>query len=228
VAHHKEYTKCPLAKLLDRFVWWFGVCFQETWRRSTKKITLTEAAQIFSFVRGCTVLPLVLFAVACSQSMAPAPKALSAGDWHTFEGTWSASGTRQTIDLGTNHHASIFDLTGSLVLTGDRGLGLGFRANTIGFSDNLTGILGRCVWTDENGDKVYSELKGEFLRTGNRIGGTFLGGTGRFAGVTGEYSFQWEYVVESDDGTLSGRSVDLKGRARVDSAAVPPAGEHSQ
>ena len=46
--------------------------------------------------------------------------------------------------------------------------------------------------------------------------------------MTGEYSFQWEYVIESDDGTLSGRSVDLKGRARFDSAAVAPAGEHGQ
>ena len=52
------------------------------------------------------------------------------------------------------------------------------------------------------------------MGTGNRIVGTFLGGTGRFAGITGEYSFQWEYVVESEDGAVSGRAVDLKGRAR--------------
>ena len=89
-------------------------------------------------------------------------------------------------------------------------------------------MQGRCVWTDEHGDKVYSELKGEFVATGNHIVGTFLGGTGRYAGVTGEYSFQWEYVVESEDGSVSGRAVNLKGRALLGSAAAATSGEHSQ
>ena len=68
----------------------------------------------------------------------------SPGEWRTFEGTWSASGTRQTLNLETNHRASIFDLTGSLLLTGDRGLGVGFQAKAIGFSDSLAGMQGRC------------------------------------------------------------------------------------
>jgi hypothetical protein len=89
-------------------------------------------------------------------------------------------------------------------------------------------MQGQCVWTDERGDKVYSELKGELVATGNHIVGTFLGGTGRYAGITGEYSFQWLYVLESEDGTVSGRAVDLKGRALLGSAATPPSVEHSQ
>ena len=163
---------------------------------------------MFSLARRCVALAPLLFAAACSQPTDQAPEIHPPGEWHTFEGTWSASGTRQTLNLETNHRASIFDLTGSLLLTGDRGLGVGFRAKAIGFSDNLVGMQGRCVWTDEHGDKVYSELKGEWVGTGNRIAGTFLGGTGRFAGVTGEYSFQWEYVLESEDGAVSGRAVE--------------------
>jgi hypothetical protein len=174
------------------------------------------------------VLALLVFAAACSQPTVPAPGIPSTGEWRTFEGTWSASGTRQTLNLGTNHRASIFDLTGSLLLIGDQGLGVGFQAQAIGFTDSLTGMQGRCTWTDERGDKVYSELKGEFVATGNHIVGTFLGGTGRYTGVTGEYSFQWQYVVESEDATVSGRAVDLKGRARLGSAAAAPGGEHSQ
>jgi hypothetical protein len=58
--------------------------------------------------------------------------------------------------------------------------------------------------------------------------GTFLGGTGRYAGVTGEYSFQWKYIVESEDGTVSGRAVDLKGRARLGSGAATPGEGHRQ
>jgi hypothetical protein len=98
----------------------------------------------------------------------------------------------------------------------------------MGFTDSLTGMQGRCVWTDERGDKVYSELKGEFVATGNHIVGTILGGTGRYAGVTGEYSFEWRFIVESEDGTVSGRAVDLKGRARLASAAVAPGRGHNQ
>jgi len=115
-----------------------------------------------------------------------------------------------------------------VLLTGDRGLGVGFRAQAIGFTDSLTGMQGRCVWTDERGDKVYSELKGEFVATGNHIVGTFLGGTGRYAEVTGEYSFQWRFIVESEDSAVSGRAVDLKGRARLGSAAAAAGGEHGK
>lgn len=63
--------------------------------------------------------------------------------------------------------------------------------------------------------KVFSELKGEFVGDGNRITGMFVG-TGRYAGVTGEYTFQWQDVVDSGDGSVSGRMVGLKGRARLD------------
>jgi hypothetical protein len=81
-------------------------------------------------------------------------------------------------------------------------------------------MQGRCVWTDEHGEKVYSELNGEFVAAGNHIVGTIQGGTGRYAGVTGDYSFEWRFIVESEDGTVSGRAVDLKGRARLWAAAA--------
>ena len=55
--------------------------------------------------------------------------------------------------------------------------------------------------------------------TGNRIFGTFRGGTGRYAGVTGDYSFEWKYMVESGDGAVSGRADDLKGQVRLGAGA---------
>jgi hypothetical protein len=192
---------------------------------SAQKIRSIWAAPVFLLARRRAALIQVLFVAACSKPTSPAPAIASPGEWHTFEGSWSASGTRQTLDLETDHRASTFDLTGSLLLTGERGLGVGFRAKAIDFSDNLVGMQGRCVWTDERGDKVYSELKGEWVGTGNRIAGTFLGGAGRFSGITGEYSFQWEYVVESEDGAVSGRAVNLKGRAKFGSVAGTLGGE---
>jgi hypothetical protein len=111
-----------------------------------------------------------------------------------------------------------------MLLTGAQRPAVGFKAQAIGFSDSRAGMQGRCVWTDERGDMVYSELKGEAVGSGNRIVGTFVGGTGRYAGVTGDYTFQWQYVVDVEDGAVSGRVVDLKGRARLGQAASAPAG----
>jgi hypothetical protein len=111
-----------------------------------------------------------------------------------------------------------------VLLTGAQRPAVGFRAQAIGFSDSRAGMQGRCVWTDERGDMVYSELKGEAVGSGNHIVGSFIGGTGRYATVTGDYSFQWQYVVDTEDGAVSGRVVDLKGRARFGPAASSPAG----
>jgi hypothetical protein len=170
------------------------------------------------------VFAALLLTVACGRSGGPAPQMLPAGEWHAFEGTWTAAGTRQTLHLGPDHRAAIFDLTGSMLLTGAQRPALGFRAQAIGFSDSRTGMQGRCVWTDERGDMVYSELRGEAVGSGNRIVGTFVGGTGRYAGVTGDYTFRWQYVVDAEDGAVSGRVVDLKGRARFGQTATAPAG----
>lgn len=170
------------------------------------------------------MLAAFLLATACGQPGGPVPETLRAGEWHVFEGTWTAAGTRRTLRLGPDERAAIFELTGSVLLTGAQRPAVGFRAQAIGFSDSRAGMQGRCVWTDERGDMVYSELRGEFVDTGNHITGTFIGGTGRYAGVTGDYTFQWQYVVDTEDGAVSGRVVDFKGRARFGQAATAPAG----
>jgi hypothetical protein len=170
-------------------------------------------------------LALLMLGAACGGPAATAQK-LPAGEWRTFGGSWTASGTRTTLDLGSDHRASIVHMNGSLLLTGERTLGIGFRAEFVGFTDSRSGMVGRAVWTDERGDRVFSELKGEWVGTGNHIAGTFLGGTGRYAGIAGEYEFQWQYVLAAEDGAVSGRTTGLKGRARVNEppASAPPAG----
>jgi hypothetical protein len=180
--------------------------------------------------RYLLVLPRLrwMFAIfllaACGEPGGRPPQTLPAGEWLTFEGTWTAAGTRRTLRLGPDHRAAIFELTGSLLLTGAQRPAAGFKAQAIGFSDSRAGMQGRCVWTDERGDMVYSELRGEAVGSGNHIVGTFVGGTGRYAGVTGDYTFQWQYVIDAEDGAVSGRVVDLKGRARFGQAATAPAG----
>ena len=160
----------------------------------------------------------LLVLCACSEPAIDSRSAPAPGETRTFEGTWSASGSRRTLELEGGHKASIFNLTGTLLLTGERGLGVGFQGEVIGLSDSVAGGTGQSVWTDERGDKVFSRLRGESLGTGSRVTGTITGGTGRWAGLTGEYELQWQYVIETDDGSIGGRAIGLKGRVTVPGA----------
>lgn len=145
----------------------------------------------------------------------------ASGEWHEFQGTWTAAGSRSTMLLGRDRQASIADLSGSVLLAGPSRPAIGFRAEAIALNDSATGMIGRAVWTDERGDQVYSELRGEGTATNNRIVGTFLGGTGRYSGATGTYEFSWRFVLETEDGSVQGQSIGLKGRVQLDSPHAP-------
>lgn len=134
--------------------------------------------------------------------------------WRPFEGAWSASGRRQAIPTETGGSAAIVEVSGAVSLTLGEGLSRGFRAEFVGFDDGQGLSVGRSVWTDERDDRLFSRIKGESLQTGKRFVGTFTGGTGRYAGLEGEYSFTWQYVVSAEDGMIQGRTVGLSGRVR--------------
>ena len=178
-------------------------------------------------MRASTLAGLLALA-ACGPQAPPAVSLPAAGGWQEFEGTWTAAGSRQRIRLGGDRWASVASLNGSLLLAGPSRPGIGFRAEAIVFNDTVTGMVGRAVWTDERGDQAYSELRGEGTSTGSRIVGTFLGGTGRYAGATGTYEFTWRFVLEAEDGTVQGQSMGLKGKVRAGSpqgaaaAGAPP------
>ncbi len=161
------------------------------------------------------VIGLAFMTAACGPAAESPQPILAPGEWHDFEGSWNATGTRQTISLGDDRRSSVLYLSGTMLLAGPGRPGVGFRAETIAFVDSATGLLGRSVWTDERGDQVFSELKGEGTATRNHMEGTFLGGTGRYSGATGSYEFSWQYVIESEDGSIQGSTVGLKGRVRV-------------
>ena len=103
-----------------------------------------------------------------------------------FTGDWTVTGNRRVLDLLPGQRAGIFQLSGSLLLGGKERLNRGFYAEAIGFSDTTTGMQGRSVWVDEHGDKVFSELGGEGIGPGQLIEGKFIGGTGRYAGISRE------------------------------------------
>jgi hypothetical protein len=152
-------------------------------------------------------------ALAGAPSAAVAQGAPTDDGWRTFEGTWSATGRRQTVAT-EGGRAAVVEVSGAVVLGRREGLSRGFEGEAITFDDGEGVSLGRAVWTDERGDRLFSRLKGEALETGKRIVGTITGGTGRYAGLEGEYSFTWQYVLSADDGAIQGRGVGLQGRVR--------------
>jgi hypothetical protein len=191
------------------------LCWRDRRRRRCRR---TAPAAPSSWL---AVALVVLVVAACDRPSTDRGAAPAPGETRTFQGTWSASGSRRTLELERGHKASILSLTGSLLLTGERGQSFGFRGDAIGLSDSVAGGTGQAVWTDERGDKVFSHLRGQPIGTGSHVSGTITGGTGRWAGVTGEYELHWQYVIDSDDGTFSGRAVGLKGRVTVPVAGAP-------
>jgi hypothetical protein len=171
-------------------------------------------------VTGCRFLLCLAFAAAaCGPAKeSPRPAAASGGELE-FSGSWSGLGNRHTISLGGERFGSIVNLKGTMLLTGPGRPGVGFQSEVIGLTDSATGFQGRSVWTDENGDQVYSELLGEGTAAKNKITGTILSGTGRYAGMTGSYAFSWQWVMEGEEGAVHGRAVDLQGRVQLGPAA---------
>ncbi|MCX6550183.1 MAG: hypothetical protein NTY02_04095 [Acidobacteria bacterium] len=159
---------------------------------------------------GLVLLALVAAMAATRVSGQVAPSA----DWRTFDGTWSASGQRQALPTVDGRPAGTFQLSGAIALTSGVGLSRGFRGEAIGYDNGAGVMVGHCVWTDERGDRVYSQLRSETVAAGRLVTGTVTGGTGRYTGLTGEFTFEWQYVIEGESGSISGRAVGLRGRVR--------------
>jgi hypothetical protein len=158
---------------------------------------------------------VLLLATACSRPHTNSTSTSGAAGLHVFEGTWTAAGSRQKLDLGSDREASIANFGGTLLLSGASRPDLGFRANAIVLDDSVTGLVGRAAWTDQRGDQIFSELRREG-RTGTAISGTFIGGTGRYTGASGTYQFSWRFLLETEDGTLQGQSQGFKGEVRLE------------
>lgn len=161
------------------------------------------------------LVAVALSVAGCEQAPEMPLPAAGTGEWREFRGSWNAAGTRRSIPLGVERRGSIIDLRGTLLLAGAGRPGVGFRSEVIALVDSETGLVGRSVWTDERGDRVFSELQGEGTAAKNRIAGTIVGGTGRYAGATGSYAFSWHFVIEAEDGSIQGSTTGLEGRVRL-------------
>lgn len=184
---------------------------------TTNKMTALHGRVDRLFIVLWFVSFIGLLTTGCSHAPQDSRSASPAGEWHDFKGTWTAAGSRNIMPFGGDRRAAISIFKGSLVLAGSARPYVGFRAEAFVFNDTATGMVGRAVWTDEHGDQAFSELRGEGNADNNKITGTFVGGTGRYAGANGTYEFSWRFVLENEDGVVEGQSMGLKGRIRVGS-----------
>ena len=160
--------------------------------------------------RVATVLAIAGCAVTASaRGQEPASEG-----WRPFEGSWSAAGERHTLPVERGEVAAIVRLSGALVLKTGDGLSRGFRAEAIGFDAGRGAGVGRAVWTDERGDRIFSDIAGAPGRDRREVNGTITGGTGRYAGIAGSYRFTWDYLMPADDGRIQAGAVSLAGRYR--------------
>jgi hypothetical protein len=170
-------------------------------------------------VRRLLFVALALAAASCGPASESPKSTVPSGEWREFTGSWNAAGARRTIPLGATRKSSIINLGGTMLLAGAARPAVGFRADVIVLTDSENGLVGRAVWTDQRGDQVFSELKGQGTAQRNRIEGKIVGGTGELAGATGTYEFSWHYVIELEDGVVQGSTDDLKGRIRLGQAS---------
>ena len=101
------------------------------------------------------------------------------------------------------------------MLTSTDGVSRGFRGELVAFDDGTTLSVGRMAWTDDRGEHVFGTFQGGPLQPGRAVTITLSGGTGRYAGITGELTLAWQYVVNAEDDVVQVRTTTLKGRFRL-------------
>jgi hypothetical protein len=165
-------------------------------------------------VKPRALLAAGFLTLAAGALVAPARGEQPASDgWRPFTATWTLSGERHLLPTGGERPAAIVRLTGPLTLTSGEGLGRGLLGEVIGFDDGGDLLAGRAVFTDDKGAHIFCSLRADPIGTGRRATATITGGTGRFAGLEGEFTFAWQYVVEAE-GEFALRAVNVEGRTR--------------
>lgn len=142
-----------------------------------------------------------------------------AADSGEFKGAWIANGTRTPFPFGDGRQVFTFKLGGHVNLQTALGKKKDYWSECVGLADSVTGIVGRCVWKDLAGPQIYLTIQSDRLQQGSQVTGTIVGGSGPFAGISGDVSFNWSSVTVLTDAegivNVTGQTRNLGGRYRV-------------
>ncbi|RNC68255.1 MAG: hypothetical protein ED859_10975 [Desulfuromonadales bacterium] len=133
-----------------------------------------------------------------------------------FRGSWIANGTRTPFPFGAGRQVFTFRIVGHVSLQAPLGKKKDFWSDCIGLADTTTGMTGRCVWKDLGGPEIYLTIQSSQMEQGNQVVGTLVGGTGPFAGISGDVTFNWTSVTTQIDAdgvvTVNGQTKNIIGR----------------
>jgi hypothetical protein len=136
-----------------------------------------------------------------------------------FKGTMIANGTRTPFPFGDVRQVFTFKLGGHVSLQTPLGKKKDYWSECIGLADSTTGFVGRCVWKDLDGPEIYLTIQSDKLQQGSQVNGTIVGGSGKFAGITGDLSFNWSSVITQTDAegvvNVTGQTRNLAGHYQV-------------
>jgi len=132
----------------------------------------------------------------------------------TFTAYWAVSGEVHIIEFDNSGVVAAGSHTGTVTLNTSEGPVRAFETDCVAYADDASSH-GRCVWTGPLGDLIYVELKGTGLAGFGRTRGTFVGGTGKYDGIQGGFSFEWNYnVSRGQDATFDGYTLEMQGNYR--------------
>ncbi len=164
---------------------------------------------------GSTIVKALLIVLTISVLILPW-QPVSAEQTGSFEGSLTADGKRRTLDFIEGRSVFTFFLEGHVNLTNAVGDTGDFWAEWIGLWDSRTGGTIRCVWDDMHGQKIYVVLSGTQMKEGATLTGEFIGGTGAFKGIQGNFIFTWTTVsFNTGDAVVAGYAKDIKGSYRI-------------
>jgi len=140
------------------------------------------------------------------------------------EGTYSATeyicGTVKVVPMGEKRFYLSYEYMGVLVSDTGKGFIHNMSVHGIGSLHGVKGMVeqesGIEVYNDPDGDKVFQTYKG----TGGKLGvhtegvGTFVGGTGKYTGITGDRKWSYTKLHPAAEGTFQG-IVKIKGNYKL-------------
>ncbi len=164
-------------------------------------------------------LLIALLALATLAACGPGDRAAApplSPEEHAFTGRWTVTGEVRRLPFEEGRRVGNFQMRGTIHFTDGGGL-RDLGAEMLGLADSATGCTARSVWSDADGDRLFSEMSGQLLDRGGSGEGAITGGTGKFAGARGAYTFSWTSMVEEDDFRINGFIRDLKGTLLIPS-----------
>ena len=141
------------------------------------------------------------------------------GTFSILEYSSAAGENVKVIAMGEERVHYIYECTG--ILVNDAGKGFLHHAGThwLGQLHAVNSVkeleTGFAVYTDADGDKVYLtfDWKGIAFKTSDGTG-TFVGGTGKYTGITGGCEMSWRPIPQGKKDIFNG-NLSLKGHYKL-------------